>query len=126
MAEYTFFDRDLSWLTFNGRILELAAQDEVPLIESVSTSWPSSPQTLDEFYRVRMPVLQAMDKLGELNFTPTSAVLMTRWINCSTSSSWSSNNRSLAKLFSGQIIPQLKRKQYPSVTHQPTYPGCVN
>jgi polyphosphate kinase len=69
---YTFFDRDLSWLTFNGRILQLALQDDVPLLERVNFMAIFS-SNLDEFYRVRMPVLQAMDKLGKLNIN-TNAV----------------------------------------------------
>ncbi|MES2429045.1 MAG: polyphosphate kinase 1 [Bacteroidota bacterium] len=61
----SFFDRDLSWLTFNGRILQLSAQDDIPLMERVNFMAIFS-SNLDEFYRVRMPVLQAMDKLGKL------------------------------------------------------------
>jgi polyphosphate kinase len=64
----SFFDRDLSWLTFNGRILQLAAQNDIPLMEKVNFMAIFS-SNLDEFYRVRMPVLQAMDKLGKLKTT---------------------------------------------------------
>ncbi|MES2808111.1 MAG: polyphosphate kinase 1 [Bacteroidota bacterium] len=69
---YAFFDRDLSWLTFNGRILQTALQSDVPLLERVNFMAIFS-SNLDEFYRVRMPVLQAMDKLGKLT-TTTSVV----------------------------------------------------
>jgi polyphosphate kinase len=62
---HAFFDRDLSWLTFNGRILDLAMQPDTPLLERINFMAIFS-SNLDEFYRVRMPVLQAMDKLGEL------------------------------------------------------------
>jgi polyphosphate kinase len=103
MAEYTFFDRDLSWLTFNGRILELAGQDDVPLIERVNFMAIFS-SNLDEFYRVRMPVLQAMDKLGELT-SSTSAVddplsIAQQLIN--------HQQQEFGKIFNGKIVPGLK------------------
>eukprot|EP01136_Pigoraptor_vietnamica_P013235 Opistho-1_new@54032 len=59
-----FFDRDLSWLSFNGRVLAEAGKADVPLIERIKfLSIYSS--NLDEFYRVRMPVLLALAKLSK-------------------------------------------------------------
>lgn len=58
----SFFDRDLSWLAFNGRVLEEAGSDSVPLLERIRfLSIYSS--NLDEFYRVRMPAVLALEKL---------------------------------------------------------------
>lgn len=62
--KYRAFDRDISWLSFNGRVLEEAERQAVPLMErfrflSIFSS------NLDEFYRVRMPALLALQKLGE-------------------------------------------------------------
>jgi polyphosphate kinase len=62
MTEQIFFSRDLSWLTFNQRVLEEAARSSVPLGERLRfLSIYSS--NLDEFYRVRMPVLLAKQHL---------------------------------------------------------------
>jgi polyphosphate kinase len=62
--KYSFFDRDLSWLTFNGRVLDEAGRANVPLLEKIKfLSIYSS--NLDEFYRVRMPVLLALANLSK-------------------------------------------------------------
>jgi polyphosphate kinase len=58
MDEAIFINRDLSWLSFNERVLLEAAKDHVPLLERIKfLSIYSS--NLDEFYRVRIPVLMA-------------------------------------------------------------------
>ncbi|WP_158824774.1 polyphosphate kinase 1 [Mucilaginibacter lacusdianchii] len=62
----TYFNRDLSWLTFNGRVLQEAARGPVPLLDRI-TFLSIFSSNLDEFYRVRMPVLRALQKLQERN-----------------------------------------------------------
>ncbi|MBN9297138.1 MAG: polyphosphate kinase 1 [Filimonas sp.] len=53
-----FFNRDISWLSFNERVLQEAARENVPLQEKINfLSIYSS--NLDEFYRVRIPSLMA-------------------------------------------------------------------
>ncbi|OOQ59942.1 polyphosphate kinase 1 [Mucilaginibacter pedocola] len=59
-----YFNRDLSWLSFNQRVLEEAANEAAPLLERIKfLSIYSS--NLDEFFRVRMPVLRALQKIGQ-------------------------------------------------------------
>lgn len=51
-----YFNRDLSWLSFNERVLMEAGRAAVPILERIRfLSIYSS--NLDEFYRVRMPVM---------------------------------------------------------------------
>jgi polyphosphate kinase len=64
ITEVNFFNRDLSWLSFNERVLQEAKRSEVPLLERINfLSIYSS--NLDEFYRVRMPILLALAKLSK-------------------------------------------------------------
>lgn len=64
MEDAVFFNRDLSWLSFNERVLLEADKATVPLLERIKfLSIYSS--NLDEFYRVRIPVLMALDELGK-------------------------------------------------------------
>lgn len=62
MSSMTYFDRDLSWLSFNERVLLEAADETVPLMERIRfLSIYSS--NLDEFYRVRMPEIKALKQV---------------------------------------------------------------
>ncbi|MDN5212552.1 polyphosphate kinase 1 [Fulvivirgaceae bacterium BMA12] len=59
-----FFDRDLSWLIFNYRVLQEAKDPTVPLYERIKfLSIYSS--NLDEFFRVRVASWQSLNKLGK-------------------------------------------------------------
>ena len=63
MLSPRLFDRDISWLSFNERVLMEAKTPEVPLFERIKfLSIYSS--NLDEFYRVRVPAVMALAKLA--------------------------------------------------------------
>jgi polyphosphate kinase len=64
MVRPYFFNRDLSWLYFNERVMEEAANEAVPLLERIKFLSIFS-SNLDEFYRVRMPVLYALQQIGK-------------------------------------------------------------
>ncbi len=52
-----FFDRELSWLKFNWRVMELAQDDSLPLIERASFAGIFA-SNLDEFFMVRIAGLK--------------------------------------------------------------------
>ena len=77
--ERRFFDRELSWLSFNGRVLQEAADGRVPLIERLRFLAIFS-SNLDEFFRVRVATLRTLVRLPsesveKLKFNPHRLLL---------------------------------------------------
>ncbi len=62
MSKYQFFNRDLSWLSFNNRVLDEARNKDLPLYERIKFLAIYS-SNLDEFYRVRVASYQRFTEL---------------------------------------------------------------
>jgi polyphosphate kinase len=62
--KFSFLNRDLSWLSFNHRVLREAADKSVPLYSRISFLSIFS-SNLDEFFRVRMPSIFAFTSIDE-------------------------------------------------------------
>lgn len=61
---YVFHDREISWLSFNERVLQEAEDKSVPILERLKFLGIFS-TNLDEFFRVRVPTVQKMLDLSE-------------------------------------------------------------
>ncbi|WP_448697520.1 polyphosphate kinase 1 [Mucilaginibacter sp. AW1-3] len=99
-----FFDRDLSWLKFNELILDQADNPAVPVLEQIKFLSIFS-SNLDEFYRVRMPVLYAVDKIikkgkKQINIrsSATQAISLIE-----------QQQQKFGKILKEKIIPQLQK-----------------
>ncbi len=103
--ESSFFDRDISWLGFNHRVLMEAADDTVPLLERFKFLSIYS-ANLDEFYRVRMPTLLTVKKLErpnvDLHFTSVLAAIEKVIIN---------QMKDLGAILTESLLPELKAQK---------------
>jgi polyphosphate kinase len=100
MSAYFFANRDISWLSFNERVLQEAGKDSVPLNERVKfLSIYSS--NLDEFYRVRMPALMALKKIDKEK-TGTSVYRQATNII-------QEQQEMFGKIFTESVLPELDR-----------------
>ncbi len=72
-----YFNRDLSWLTFNLRVLNEARDPSVPLMDRVKFLAIYS-SNLDEFFRVRVAGIRSLEKINKekinkkLNLDPSA------------------------------------------------------
>lgn len=102
MEKAVFFNRDLSWLSFNRRVLMEAAKETVPILERIKfLSIYSS--NLDEFYRVRMPVLMTLDEHKDESEMAGNYELAKMEIN--------QQQQAFGKLISTQILPGLESEK---------------
>ncbi|QNN40132.1 polyphosphate kinase 1 [Pedobacter roseus] len=114
-TETSFFNRDLSWLKFNERILMEAERNTVPLLERIKFLSIFS-SNLDEFYRVRMPVLLALEKLSnkednDIQIDDNLLNTANRFI--------SDQQQRYGKVLKSDIIPQLKENMINLIYGQP-------
>jgi len=68
-ARFPYFNRELSWLAFNRRVLEQAESPDYPLLERMKfLAFVSS--NLDEFFEIRVAGLQQQVKSGAIERGP--------------------------------------------------------
>lgn len=68
--EYRYIDREKSWLAFNARVLQEAADNSVPLLDRLRFLGIFS-NNLDEFFRVRFAAIRRLSMAG----VPTEKIL---------------------------------------------------
>lgn len=64
-SDKMFIDKELSWLSFNERVLQEACDSEVPLVERVRFLGIFS-SNMDEFFRVRVAQVRRSIMLSSL------------------------------------------------------------
>ena len=121
MSHSSYFDRDLSWLTFNYRVLEEAAREETPLLERVFflSVYCSN---LDEFYRVRIPAIAALQKIRstkEAYVSASGVQLLTK-----ISSRINLQLEHFGRLLTGSVLPALRERGVHFNYRQPIPPGA--
>src|SRR5262249_16500306 len=108
-----YFNRELSWLDFNQRVLELAEDPEVPLLEQVRfcSIYASN---LDEFYMVRVAGLfdqldAGIDASGPDGLAPGDQIdaIQSKVLQL---------DRRLHRCFEGMLLPELQREGIPIVS----------
>src|SRR5215210_8659317 len=66
MSKHKIIPRDLSWLSFNARVLQEANDPTVPLKARIRFLGIFS-NNMDEFFRVRVATLKRMTQIGKKN-----------------------------------------------------------
>ena len=98
-------DREISWLSFNERVLELAEDNEIPLLERLRYLAIFS-NNLDEFFMVRVAsILGKID--NELTAPNTAGYTPNQLLTAVTNKAKDLAVRQ-AKLFSKSVLPELR------------------
>ena len=108
MSEYPFVHRDISWLSFNYRVLQEAKDPSVPLLERVKFLAIYS-SNLDEFFRIRVAGIRKLKKVGKktkarLDFSPGDVL---RTIQATVKQ----QQEEISQVFENQIVPELRKHQ---------------
>jgi polyphosphate kinase len=106
MSDLIVAHRDLSWLSFNYRVLQEAKDPAVPLLERLKFLAIYS-SNLDEFFRVRVANVRNLKKVGKktkaaLDFDPGELLReILRTVN--------RQQEEFSAIFEDQIVPELRR-----------------
>jgi len=108
LTEMPYRHRDLSWLTFNYRVLQEAKDISVPLLERIKFLAIYS-SNLDEFYRVRVAHHQNLLRIGkktrkQLGYDPKDILGKIQEIV-------NEQQEEFSEIYKKEIIPQLAKNR---------------
>ncbi|MCW3461827.1 polyphosphate kinase 1 [Chitinophaga nivalis] len=112
------YNRDLSWLSFNYRVLLMAADPQVPLYERIKFLSIFS-SNLDEFFRVRMPTIQAIHKVLEKDPGAGGDETLTTGTLQEVLQEINRQQQEYGQIFTGKILPALLEQQIQLYFNQP-------
>ena len=112
------YNRDLSWLGFNFRVLQEASDKNVPLFERMKFLSIFS-SNLDEFYRVRMPALMALNKINKSKKKNEETVPAAKDHFEEARQVIQRQQQCFGSLLTNNLIPQLKEKGLYIVYNEP-------
>jgi len=107
MVSYSYFNRDLSWLSFNYRVLQEAKDESLPLYERIKFLAIYS-NNLEEFYQVRVSYYRQLLENADLivekikNVNPASILKQINEIV-------SLHQAEFHELFRKKIVPELRK-----------------
>ncbi|MDP5170162.1 MAG: polyphosphate kinase 1, partial [Bacteroidia bacterium] len=122
MPSSKYFDRDLSWLSFNFRVLMEATDRSLPLYERIKFLAIYS-SNLDEFFRVRITSVRSLlgvkkRKRTDLEFSPEELYdAVFKEIN--------RQQEVFGRIFQSQILPELQDNNVHLLQGVPTHPEHV-
>lgn len=106
MESLPYVHRDISWLSFNYRVLQEAKDPAVPLLERLKFLAIYS-SNLDEFFRIRVAGIRNLKKVGkktkaQLDFDPRVVLKeIHRIVN--------RHQEEISEIFEQQIVPELRK-----------------